>query len=349
MRPRVAAGRRPTRSRDRLRAMRLGRWRSHGARRWRRSRSPSRWSVGGCGASRADVDARPPPTETADTVCTLLRGWNNDLTEVFNATSAADHRRRRPGDRRRRARRRVRRDDRHRRGPPGRARRPRPARGRRAGRPAGRADRRAPTSRSPCSRTSATRPPPCRRSRSTTRAAPSAARRWASSGRRRSLEPTIGAYDDEDLRAAFAADEDCPTSSSRSDRADRRRRSDRFDRHDRVVVGHLRRRLAVVGAAGEQHVALGPVDLEGAGRAAGRACTVPVVAAGGRAQHAPRSPVAERRGRRRRPRRCSTASRPAPVSGSTCGVHHRVELLAPPGRHDERARRAGRGRRRQRR
>ena len=46
------------------------------------------WAIGACGASQPTY-AEAAATETADTVCTLLRGWNNDLTEAFNATSAA--------------------------------------------------------------------------------------------------------------------------------------------------------------------------------------------------------------------------------------------------------------------
>ena len=64
-----------------------------------------------------------------------------------------------------------------------------------------------PTSRSRCCRTSAARPPTCRPSRSTTRAAQSAARRWASSGRPRCSSPRWA--HDPVLGAAFAADEGC--------------------------------------------------------------------------------------------------------------------------------------------
>lgn len=41
-----------------------------------------------CGASLPTSDEEAA-SETAGTVCALLRDWNNDLTEVFNATSAA--------------------------------------------------------------------------------------------------------------------------------------------------------------------------------------------------------------------------------------------------------------------
>jgi hypothetical protein len=41
-----------------------------------------------CGAS-LPTSAEAAATGTADTVCTLLRDWNNDLTEAFNATSDA--------------------------------------------------------------------------------------------------------------------------------------------------------------------------------------------------------------------------------------------------------------------
>ena len=40
----------------------------------------------GCGASEP-TSAEAAAAETADTVCTTLRRWNNELTEVFNATS----------------------------------------------------------------------------------------------------------------------------------------------------------------------------------------------------------------------------------------------------------------------
>ena len=42
----------------------------------------------GCGASEP-TSSEAAAAETADTVCNLLRGWNNDLTEVFNATSTS--------------------------------------------------------------------------------------------------------------------------------------------------------------------------------------------------------------------------------------------------------------------
>ena len=45
-------------------------------------------TAGGCGASRPTY-AEAAATDTADTVCALLRDWNNDLTEAFNDTSAA--------------------------------------------------------------------------------------------------------------------------------------------------------------------------------------------------------------------------------------------------------------------
>ena len=48
----------------------------------------------GCGGDDDDGDeggagaeASPEAVETADTVCTMLRGWNNDLGDVINATS----------------------------------------------------------------------------------------------------------------------------------------------------------------------------------------------------------------------------------------------------------------------
>jgi hypothetical protein len=44
--------------------------------------------LGACGAS-LPTSSEEAATETAETVCSLLRDWNNDLTEVFNATSAA--------------------------------------------------------------------------------------------------------------------------------------------------------------------------------------------------------------------------------------------------------------------
>jgi hypothetical protein len=40
----------------------------------------------GCGASEP-TSVEAAAAETADTVCTTLRGWNNELTDVFNATS----------------------------------------------------------------------------------------------------------------------------------------------------------------------------------------------------------------------------------------------------------------------
>jgi hypothetical protein len=40
-----------------------------------------------CGASEP-TSSEAAAAETADTVCNLLRDWNNDLSEVFNATSA---------------------------------------------------------------------------------------------------------------------------------------------------------------------------------------------------------------------------------------------------------------------
>jgi hypothetical protein len=42
--------------------------------------------VAGCGASKP-TSAEAAAAETAETVCATLRRWNNDLTEVFNATS----------------------------------------------------------------------------------------------------------------------------------------------------------------------------------------------------------------------------------------------------------------------
>ena len=44
-------------------------------------------ALGACGASQP-TSAENAATRTADTVCSLLRDFNNDLTEVFNATSA---------------------------------------------------------------------------------------------------------------------------------------------------------------------------------------------------------------------------------------------------------------------
>lgn len=44
--------------------------------------------LGACGAS-LPTSSEQAASETAETVCSLLRDWNNDLTEVFNATSAA--------------------------------------------------------------------------------------------------------------------------------------------------------------------------------------------------------------------------------------------------------------------
>jgi hypothetical protein len=45
-------------------------------------------ALGACGAS-LPTSAERAATETAETVCSLLRDSNNDLTEVFNDTSAA--------------------------------------------------------------------------------------------------------------------------------------------------------------------------------------------------------------------------------------------------------------------
>ena len=44
--------------------------------------------LGACGAS-LPTSAEKAASETAETVCAELRDSNNDLTEVFNATSAA--------------------------------------------------------------------------------------------------------------------------------------------------------------------------------------------------------------------------------------------------------------------
>jgi hypothetical protein len=44
-------------------------------------------ALGACGASLPTSTERAA-TGTAETVCSLLEDWNNDLTEVFNATSA---------------------------------------------------------------------------------------------------------------------------------------------------------------------------------------------------------------------------------------------------------------------
>jgi hypothetical protein len=43
--------------------------------------------LGACGAS-LPTSSEKAASETAENVCSLLRDWNNDLTEVFNATSA---------------------------------------------------------------------------------------------------------------------------------------------------------------------------------------------------------------------------------------------------------------------
>ncbi len=45
-------------------------------------------AVAACGASEP-TSAEAAAAETADTVCSLLRDWNNDLTGVFNSTSDA--------------------------------------------------------------------------------------------------------------------------------------------------------------------------------------------------------------------------------------------------------------------
>jgi hypothetical protein len=45
-------------------------------------------AVASCGASEP-TSAEAAAAETAETVCSLLRGWNNDLSEAFNATSDA--------------------------------------------------------------------------------------------------------------------------------------------------------------------------------------------------------------------------------------------------------------------
>ena len=42
--------------------------------------------VAGCGASKP-TSTEAAAAETAATVCAALRGWNNELTDVFNATS----------------------------------------------------------------------------------------------------------------------------------------------------------------------------------------------------------------------------------------------------------------------
>jgi hypothetical protein len=43
-------------------------------------------ATGGCGRSEP-TSTEAAAVETAATVCSLLRGWNNDLTDVFNTTS----------------------------------------------------------------------------------------------------------------------------------------------------------------------------------------------------------------------------------------------------------------------
>jgi hypothetical protein len=43
-------------------------------------------ATAGCGASEP-TSVEAAAAETADAVCTTLRGWNNELTDVFNATS----------------------------------------------------------------------------------------------------------------------------------------------------------------------------------------------------------------------------------------------------------------------
>lgn len=45
-------------------------------------------AAGACGASEP-TSTEAAAADTADAVCNLLRQWNNDLTEVFNATSTA--------------------------------------------------------------------------------------------------------------------------------------------------------------------------------------------------------------------------------------------------------------------
>lgn len=45
-------------------------------------------ALGACGASLPTSSERAA-ADTAETVCSLLEDWNNDLTEVFNSTSAA--------------------------------------------------------------------------------------------------------------------------------------------------------------------------------------------------------------------------------------------------------------------
>ena len=55
--------------------------------------------LGACGAS-LPTSSEEAASETAETVCSLLRDWNNDLTEVLQRHVRGDHRRRRPGHRR---------------------------------------------------------------------------------------------------------------------------------------------------------------------------------------------------------------------------------------------------------
>jgi hypothetical protein len=45
-------------------------------------------ATGGCGRSEP-TSTEAAAVETAASVCSLLRGWNNDLTDVFNTTSDA--------------------------------------------------------------------------------------------------------------------------------------------------------------------------------------------------------------------------------------------------------------------
>jgi hypothetical protein len=110
--------------------------------------------------------------------------------------------------------------------------------------------------------------------------------------------------------------------------------SDGVRGHDGVVVGDPALWLAGLGAGAEQRVALRPVDLHRAvGEPHERACpsNVPCSLRADRVAvgdaEAPR-----RRARRRRRRRAGAGER------VDLGVHHRVELLAPPGRAEELAR-----------
>src|SRR5918996_1764909 len=110
-------------------------------------------------------------------------------------------------------------------------------------------------------------------------------------------------------------------------------RSGRLDPHDRVVVGHLGGRLPAVGAAGDQHVALGPVDLQRAGGEAGQRHRA-LEAAGVGAQPHPVPGAHPQRGGVGGVHEHGVAA--GAGEGIDVALHHRVELLAPPRRHHER-------------